>query len=279
MKKTTLLLLVLLLCTLWLTACGQTPLSPEGSVPQEESVSTTTTTTTEEETTTTTTEEITTTTTTATTTATTTTTTAKVTANAGGEQTRTEQGDGTTASSEPISTYLVTPPSAQSGESTRKTTAKSAYVPPHLSQDTTHDTTTTTTTTTGPTKDHTLPTVFTEEDRLPEVAVWTDKEVYGRTDKVTIYLRNLSDNLLSVGNEFWLWEQVEGGWETVRDKNGRMAALYQIAPQTPSSDPISVGMKLTDYDLKPNTRYMAGELVYTAEGERWIGAEFMTAEE
>ncbi len=274
MKKTTLLLLVLLLCTLWLTACGQTPLSPDGSVPQEESVSTTTTTTTEE--TTTTTEEITTTTTTTTTTATTTTTTAKVAANADGGQTRTEQGDGTTVSSRPISTHLVTPPSTQSGESTRKSTAKSAYVPPHLSRDTTDDTTTTTT---GPTKDYTLPTVFTEEDRLPEVAVWTDKEVYGRTDKVTIYLRNLSDESLQVGNEFWLWEQVEGGWETVRDKNGRMAALYVIYPQTPSSDPLSVGMKLTDYDLKPNTRYMAGDLVYTAEGERWIGAEFMTAEE
>ena len=34
-------------------------------------------------------------------------------------------------------------------------------------------------------------------------------------------------------------------------------------------------MKLTDYDLKPNTRYMAG---YPAGGG-WIGAEFTTAEE
>lgn len=245
-------------CLLFLlTACGQTPVSPDESLPQDAS------TTTEE------------------------TTTTAANANKVTEvATATKEGiqagashDDTTTASVPITTNVIPRPSAEAGASTSKSTAKSAYVPSHLSQNTTDDTSTTTTGTTGTTKDHTLPTMFTEEDRCPEVRVWTDKEVYGLTDKVTIYVLNLSDNTIGFGNEFWLWEQVEGGWKTVHDKNGRMMMYVQASPTTPDSHPIPIGMKLTDYDLKPNTRYMAGDLVYTSEGERWIGVQFITAEE
>lgn len=267
MKRIGARMLCVLLCMILLSACGQTPPVSDESVPQDTSASTT--------------ESTTTTTTTPTNTTTTTTkNNSKVTTktNAVAEQTCTEQEDGTTTSSKPITTHLVTPPATET-DPPKSTTAKSAYQPPHMTQ-TTEDTTTTgtgtTTTGTGTTKDYTLPTVYNEANRNPDVEVWTDKEVYATTEMVTIYLRNLQSENLQVGNEFWLWEQVEGGWQTVKDKNGVKMALYVIPPQTPESDPLSIGMKLTDYDLKPNTRYLAGTLM--PDG-RWIGAQFMTADE